>query len=137
MLDKTLSLRQMIDFKPTDEQMLSLPLDIVTYIKISIISTNSFDNYEFIRFLFAKELDNDFKDLKKTVIYDFENDDLFISIFELNALHNYENVSILLKSILEEYEHIADVIIDFYTHDSKAYRLSNLDAIVKLEQMQK
>ena len=29
----------------------------------------------------------------------------------------------------------ADVIIDLYTHDDEAYRLSNLEGIVKLEKM--
>ena len=37
--------------------------------------------------------------------------------------------------MLQVYSHEGDVIIDLYTHDSKSYRLSNLDGVVKLEQM--
>ncbi len=61
----------------------------------------------------------------------------FISILELQGTRNYGETSIYLKELLENYNHIADVIIDIYTHDDKEYRLSNLDGIVKLEQLDK
>ena len=132
----------MIDFVPKDEDMLSLPLDVVVYCKASIISLSKIDNYDFIRFLFTDEdILSSFKDIDKTIIYDFDgtqtNQEKYINIFELYSLYNFDNISTLLKETLEKYTHEADVIIDLYTHDSKQYRLSNLDGIVKLEEMKK
>ena len=142
MLDNSLTLKQMIDFVPKDEDMLSLPLDVVVYCKASIISLSKIDNYDFIRFLFTDEdICSSFKDIDKTIIYDFDgtqtNQEKYINIFELYSLYNFDNISTLLKETLEKYSHEADVIIDLYTHDSKQYRLSNLDGIVKLEEMKK
>ncbi|MBO7677515.1 MAG: hypothetical protein J6S49_08380 [Erysipelotrichaceae bacterium] len=135
-----MSLRKMIEFRPDDVDMAMLPLDVVVYIKASIVSLDKDDNYAFIRYLFSDEnMKGYFKDLNDTVFYDFDarntSQEKFITIFELYSLYNYENTSAYLNDMLLYYTHEADVLIDFYTHDSKQYRLSNLDGIVKLEQM--
>lgn len=137
-----MSLLEMVKFEPTDIQMANLPLDIVVYIKVSVISLYKEDNYDFIRFLFEKEeLREYFTNISETTFYDFDsagtNKERYVSIFEMYSLYNYNFISEYLKEVLGEYSHIADVIIDFYTHDDKQYRLSNLDAIIKLEQLQK
>ena len=130
----------MIEFKPNDVDMAMLPLDVVVYIKASIVSLDKNDNYDFIRYLFADEnMPVYFKDLNDTVFYDFDGRHLgqekVVTIFELYSMYNYENTSQYLEELLQSYTHEADVLIDLYTHDSKEYRLSNLDGIVKLEQM--
>ena len=135
-----MSLRKMIEFKPNDVDMAMLPLDVVVYIKASIVSLDKNDNYDFIRYLFADEnMPVYFKDLNDTVFYDFDGRHLgqekVVTIFELYSMYNYENTSQYLEELLQSYTHEADVLIDLYTHDSKEYRLSNLDGIVKLEQM--
>lgn len=135
-----MTLKNMINFKPTDEEMAMLDLDVVVYCKVSVVSFNKEDNYDFIRFLFSDEdIIYHFKDVNKTMFYDFDgtntNQEKFVTIFELYSLFNYDNISEYLKDILVNYNHDADVLIDFYTHDSKSYRLSNLDGIVKLEEM--
>lgn len=135
-----MTLKNMINFKPTDEEMAMLDLDVVVYCKVSVVSLNKEDNYDFIRFLFSDEdIIYHFKDVNKTMFYDFDgtntNQEKFVTIFELYSLFNYDNISEYLKDILVNYNHDADVLIDFYTHDSKSYRLSNLDGIVKLEEM--
>ena len=142
MLTHNMPLRKMLDFKPTDEDMAMLDLDVVVYIKVSVVSLSKDDNYDFIKYLFSDdEISFYFKDYLKTVFYDFDGtityQEKFITIFELYSLYKYENVSEYLKDILSLYNHEADVLIDFYTHDSKAYRLSNLDGVVKLEEMLK
>ena len=139
MLTNNMTLRQMLEFKPSENDMVMLPLDVVLYIKISIVSLFKEDNYEFIRFFFNDpDLKEYLKDMNKTIIYDFEaKKERFISILELQGTRNYGETSIYLKELLENYNHIADVIIDIYTHDDKEYRLSNLDGIVKLEQLDK
>lgn len=130
----------MIEFKPSDVDMAMLALDVVVYIKASIVSSDKNDNYDFIRFLFSDEnMPVYFKDLNDTIFYDFDGRDIgqekVVTIFELYSLYNYENTSEYLRDLLQNYTHEADVLIDLYTHDSKEYRLSNLDGIVKLEQM--
>ena len=135
-----MSLKQMASFEPTDEEMAMLDLDIVVYLKVTVISLDKQDNYDFIRKMFSDEdMQFFFKDYRKTLFYDFDgtrtDQEKFVTIFELFSLFNYPNTSEYLQGILESYTHEADVIIDFYTHDDKKYRLSNLDGIVKLEQM--
>ena len=142
MLNKDMSLIEMIKFKPSAMDMASLPLDIVVYIKVSIVSLYKEDNYDFIRYLFSKEDINEYiKDTSDIAFYDFDgtgtNQERFVTIFEMNSLYNYANISDYLKEVLEGYSHVADVIIDLYTHDDKEYRLSNLDGIVKLEECKK
>lgn len=140
MLSENMPLRKMLDFSPSDMDMAMLPLDVTVYVKASVVSLNKEDNYGFIRYLFTNQEMNDyFKDIRDTVFYDFDgthtDKERFVTVFELFSLFNYANVSGYLKEVLEFYSHEADVLIDFYTHDSKAYRLSNLDGIVKLEEM--
>ena len=140
MLTDNMSLKKMLDFMPSDLDMAMLDLDIVVYLKVTVVSNSNIDNYNFLRYLFSNaELSTYFKDPKDTIFYDFDgrNTDQgkFVTIFEMYSLYNFDNVSEFMKEVLENYTHEADVIIDFYTHDSKKYRLSNLDGIVKLEQM--
>ena len=140
MLNQELTLKEMIEYKPNDMDMASLPLDIVVYVKVSVISLDKNDNYDFITYLCTDEdVQASFKEIEDTVFYDFDgthtDQEKYINIFEMFSLYNYEITSALLKEILEAYTHEADVIIDLYTHDSKEYRLSNLDGIVKLEEM--
>lgn len=140
MLSENMPLRKMLDFSPSDMDMAMLPLDVTVYVKASVVSLNKEDNYGFIRYLFTNQEMNDyFKDIRDTVFYDFDgthtDKERFVTVFELFSFFNYANVSGYLKEVLEFYSHEADVLIDFYTHDSKAYRLSNLDGIVKLEEM--
>lgn len=140
MITNNMSLRKMVEFKPSDVDMAMLPLDVVVYVKVSVVSLQKNDNYDFIRYLFSDEsMSNYFKDINDTIFYDFDgrntNQEKFITIFELYSLYNYENTSTYLNELLQFYTHEADVLIDLYTHDSKEYRLSNLDGIVKLEQM--
>lgn len=142
MLDNNMSLKAMIEYHPNELDMAKLPLDIVVYCKVSIVSLYKEDNYDFIRYLFNQD------DIKEYVsgidditFYDYDatgtNQERFVTIFEMYCLYNYENTSNYLKEVLEGYSHVADVIIDLYTHDDKSYRLSNLDGIAKLESFNK
>lgn len=142
MLESNMTLNEMVIYEPSDLEMASLPLDVVVYLKVSLISENKEANYNFIRYLFTDENVKDyFKDYKDTIFFDFDSSDVnqekYITIFNLLSLMNYANVSDYLNELLQFYVHEADVLIDFFTHDNKAYRLSNLDGIVKLEQMKR
>lgn len=142
MINNKMSLIEMVKFKPSEMDMATLPLDIVVYIKVSIISLYKEINYEFIRYLFGKDDINEYiKEPNDISFYDFDgtktNQERFVTIFEMYSLYNYTVISEYLKEMLEEYDHKADVIIDLYTHDDKEYRLSNLDGIVKLEECKK
>ena len=140
MLVENMTLREMLDYQPSELDMAMLPLDIVVYVKVTLVGLEQNDNYGFIRYLFSsEEIPGFFKDFRDTIFYDFDgrrtDKEKFITIFELFSLYNYINVSDFLKELLEYYTHETDVLIDFYTHDDHSYRLSNLDGIVKLEEM--
>ena len=140
MLDKQMTLKEMVKFEPEDADMAALPLSAVVYLKVSIISLDKNDNYNFIKFFFSDEEINDYiNDIPSTIIYDFDgtntNQEKYITIFDTTSKIPYAELSIYLEELLNKYTHEADVIIDMYLHDSKKYRLSNLEGIVKLEQM--
>ncbi len=139
MLVENMTLTQMANFKPNDEDMAMLPLDVVLYIKVTVISIYKEDNYEFIRFFFNDpDLKDYLKDINKTVVYDFEtNNDRTISIFEIFGNKNYMETVDYLKDLLQLFEGQAEALFCIYTHDDKEYLLSNLDGIVKLEEVDK
>lgn len=140
MLLDNMNLKQMINFIPNSDDMYALDLDVIVYLKACIISFDKQTNYDFIKYLFSnEEIKVFFKDYLKTTFYDFDgtktDQEKFITFFELYSLYNYANTSEFLKEILEKYNHEADVVIDLFTHDDQQYRLSNLDGVVKLEQL--
>lgn len=135
-----MNLKAMSEFMPNEEDMAMLDLDVVVWVKLSIISNLKEVNYAFIRFFFDQKENSDlfltFKDLMKTTFYDFEyKNERFITIAELFAKEKVSEIELLLKEIMEKYTHEAEVIFDLYTHDDHAYRLSNLDGVIKYEEM--
>ena len=138
MLDSSMTLNEMARFEPNEADMLSLPLEATAYLKVSLISLSKDDNYNFIRFFFSDdEIVNYINNIQDTIFYDFDgtstDQEKFITILELTGKTNFEEISMYLEELLNKYSHEADVIIDIYSHDSKKYRLSNLEGIVKLE----
>lgn len=136
MLTNNMTLNQMANFKPSDEDMAILPLDVILYIKTTVISICKEDNYEFIRFLFNDpDLKDYLKDINKTIIYDFDASDRFISVFEIYGNKNCMETLDYLKDLLETFTGQGEALFSIYTHDNKEYLLSNLDGIVKLEEV--
>ena len=136
MLTNNMTLNQMANFKPSDEDMAILPLDVILYIKTTVISVCKEDNYEFIRFLFNDpDLKDYLKDINKTIIYDFDASDRFISVFEIYGNKNCTETLDYLKDLLETFTGQGEALFSIYTHDNKEYLLSNLDGIVKLEEV--
>lgn len=144
MLVKEMSLKQMLDFKPNDEDMVMLDLDVVTYIKVSMVSIMKEINYNFIRYLFNHDQKDDListmKNINSTIFYDFiykdsEDDKRAITIFELYSTKPYAETEMLINELLSDYTHDAEVIFDFYTHDNHEYRLTNIDGIIKTDQL--
>ena len=140
MFVNNMPLKAMINFAPNDEDMAMLPLDVVVWIRMSFIGIEKAVNYNAIRYFFTNEdFKALFKDIDKTVFYDFDatktKQNCFVTICELYGL-NKDTVTLdTVKEIMEEYDHSADIIFDVFTHDNKKYRLSNLDGIVKNELM--
>ena len=134
-----MTLRQMIDFKPSDLDMAMLPLEVTVYLKVHVISLYKEDNYAFLRYFFTRDIGEYFYRFQNTVFYDFDGTDTkqerFVTVFELYSVPKFSEIADLLKEVLEGYDHTADVIFDFFTHDNRMYRLSNLDGIVKLEEI--
>lgn len=140
MLTNKMTLKQMLSFKPSSLDMAMLPLDVVLYIKVHVVSLSKEENYDFIRFFFNDpDIKEYIKDLNKTIVYDFDgtntNKERFVSILELYGTKNFTETSDYLKDLLQLYTNQAETLINIYTHDDKAYLLSNLDGIVKLEEL--
>ncbi|MBR3167409.1 MAG: hypothetical protein IKF18_01805 [Erysipelotrichaceae bacterium] len=141
MLVSNMTLRQMIDFKPGDEDMALLPLDVTVYIKATIISKEREDNVGFIRHLFTHDLVGEvFKDPGKTVFYDFDarevkNSHKFITIFELYSKEQLQLTAEDALEILQGYHGDADVIFDLFSFDNRMIRLSILDGILNSEEI--
>ena len=142
MLTNNMTLTQMVKFMPSDGDMAMLDLDVVVYLRVSLISLTKKDNYDFIRYFFSdEEIKNYFKDTNKTIFYDFDglktNQEKFITIFELYGLCIAQETSLYIEELLKNYTHEADVIIDIFTHDDHRYRISNLEGIVKVEEVKR
>ena len=140
MLTNNMTLKEMLSFKPSSLDMAMLPLDVVLYIKVHVVSLSKEENYDFIRFFFNDpDIKEYIKDLNKTIVYDFDgtntNKERFVSILELYGTKNFTETSDYLKDLLQLYTNQAETLINIYTHDDKAYLLSNLDGIVKLEEL--
>lgn len=137
MLTSNMNLKQMSEFKPSETDMAMLPLDIVLYIKVVVVSLTKDDNYDLIRYFFNDpDLKGYLSCFNKTNVYDFPcNNNRFVSIFELYGTKNYAQTSEYFKELLESYKGQGEVLFNFFTHDDKEYLLSNLDGVVKLEQL--
>ncbi|MBQ1508066.1 MAG: hypothetical protein IIZ47_01460, partial [Erysipelotrichaceae bacterium] len=119
--------------------MAMLPLEVTVYVKAHVISLYKEDNYAFLRYFFTQDIQDEFHQLSRTVFYDFDGTDTkqerFVTVFELYAKPKLSETADLLKEVLEGYDHTADVVMDLFTHDNRTFRLSNLDGIVKLEEI--
>ena len=138
MLNNKMTLKQMIDFIPSDSDMMELDLNEIVYIRTSIISFSKDDNYNFIKYLFNDDEINRYVNNSSSIIfYDFDgtntDKEKFITIFEFTSPIIYNEISSYFEELLINYSHEADVLIDMFTHDSMKYRLSNLEGVVKLE----
>ncbi|MBR2802829.1 MAG: hypothetical protein IKE21_09690 [Erysipelotrichaceae bacterium] len=141
MLVNNMTLRQMIDYKPDDGDMAILPLEVTVLVKLTIISPQKEENYDFIRFFFPREDTRElFYDLGKTSFYDFDarevkNSHKFITIAELYGKDKAPVLGTSLRDILTEYQGDADLIFDLFTFDNKFYRISVLEGVLKAEEV--
>ena len=142
MLTNNMTLTQMVKFMPSDGDMAMLDLDVTLYLRVSLIALDKKDNYDFIRYFFSdEEIKHYFKQSEKTLFYDFDGSNTrqekFVTIFELFGLCIAQETSLYIEELLKNYTHEADVIIDIFTHDDHLYRLSNLEGIVKVEEVKR
>lgn len=135
-----MNLNSMINFQPHDEDMAMLPLDVVVWSRMTIISVDAELNYAAIKHFFTNdEFVLLFKDIGKTQFYDFDGtstkQNCFVTICELYGIQKASYSIDVIKELLEAYDHSCDIIIDIFTHDNAKHRISNLDGIVKAELM--
>lgn len=138
MLEKNMTLAQMLEFNPSDIDMLSLPLEAIVYLKITILSNGPDTNMDLIKHLFTNEESNTyFYDLTNSNIFDFvvPNNGGFINIVEASGTAVYGEMSIFIKELLESYNGEAECVVDIYTHDNNHYRYSLLDHAVGVEKV--
>ena len=134
-----MTLKQMISFHPSLEDMALLPLNVETYIKVSIVSLYKENNYDLISKLFTETFKDYFHNVDKTLLYDFDgtntNQERFVTIFELYSTLDYQKTAELIQSTLLDYDGNLEIIFDLYTHEDKLYRLSFIDDKFKLEEV--
>lgn len=137
MLNKKMSLHEMMYFKPEDSDMLSLPLYVLVYAKVFVTSSNEEDNINFIKYLQANDIKSSLYDYEKTTFYTFfaPDNSRYVTIFEIYSLKTYFEISDILFEQLKEYSHDCDIVIDFFTHDNHLYRLSDIAGEVKNDQL--
>lgn len=139
MLKKTMTLNQMINFKPNDEDMFNLELDEILYLKIIIIGNNLENNHKDIRILlnpkYIEEINKTIKNINKTNFFDFEYKNKAISIFNLKSKENFYYTHSLFEDILKQYQFYGDIAIYFFTHNNKEYILSNYNGIINTQEI--
>ena len=138
MLEKNMTLSQMLEYAPQDVDMLSLPLEAVVYLKITVLSADEATNLELIKHLFTnEEASSYFYDLTNSNIYDFvvPNNAGFVNIVEVCGTCPYGEMSIYLKELLDNYDGDAECIIDLFTHDSNHYRYTYVDKMVGVQKV--
>lgn len=141
MLTNNMSLRQMIDYTPSQEELAALPLAIKTFIKGTIISKQKASNYAFLRYFYSQEsLMALFYESEKTLFYDFDatevkNSHKFLTIFTLQGKKTTLPLAKALQEILIAYPHEADILFDFYALDKQHYRLSRLEGVCHAEKI--
>lgn len=141
MITENMTLRQMIDCRPNDEELALLPLEVVVLCKLTVISLTKEENYQFLRYFFTQqETQKEFHELSKTKFFDFDareikNSHKFLTIAELYGKNKASIFMENLRVILAEYTGEADVILDVFTFDNKCYRLSLLEGVFKAEEV--
>ena len=136
MLHKNMNLKEMLDFKPSSDDMMALDLSIVIYIKLMIISKKFEDNNNLIKHIVQdEEYIENFIVTKDISFYEFKSkDEKCLTITELFSKRKYEETVDILKTILEKYKDDALYTINLYTHDDHHYILHNLEGYINVEE---
>lgn len=136
MLTTDMTLKQMMEFNPTSEDMLSLPLEAIVYIKMFVISATKDENHTFFAdHFYNDEINECINDPENINIHDFDSTkdggDKFVSVCEMTSKVIYEEIEEFFKKILINYTHEAFVLVYLYTHDDKKYLISDEDGVIK------
>lgn len=128
MLKRTMNLRQMLEFNPSDNEMASLDLEIIIYIKALFMSMDFNNNTDTIRRLINnKDSFFYFKDIDKTFFYNFKSkDNKCLTITEFYSKAKYEEIVDYIKDILNESKDTKYTLY-FYTHDNHQYIMQNIE----------
>ena len=136
MLTNNMTLKEMLDFKPSNQDMMALELSVVIYLKIVIISKDFNCNNLLIKHIIEdEEYDENFINIPDTSFYEFKSkDNKCLTITELFSRRKYIETSDILKNILEKYKGDSLYTINLYTHDDHHYVLHNLEGYISLEE---
>ena len=137
MLNEKMTFKEMLIFEPSDEQMASLDLDVVVYIKALFLSKNQESNSNMIKQLTnTSDSSYYFKNIETSPYFTFESkDNNSLTILELMAKVPYNEISEFTKDTLSNNSNETTFEIHFYTHDSHHYILHNLEGYINLEQI--
>lgn len=136
MLTNKMNLKEMLDFKPSNEDMMSLDLSIIVYIKMMIVSKEFSQNNDLIKHIIENEEYNEnFEAINDISFYEFKSkDDKCLTITEMFSKRKYIETTDILKTILDNYNGNALFTLNLYTHDDHHYILHNLEGYITLEE---
>lgn len=136
MLTGNMTLKEMLDFKPSNSDMMALDLSVVIYVKFLIISQDFNENNKLIRHLLEnEEYSENFVKLNDTSFYEFKSkDNKCLTITELFSMRKLEETKDIFKTILEKYNGDCLYTINLYTHDDHHYILHNLEGYISFEE---
>lgn len=128
-----MSLKEMIEYRYEEFNM--LPIEVMSASKITVVGLTKNDCYKFVHFCFSDKylpkINILFKDVLKTIMYDFDAQNKFILIFELYGLEPQNDISNFFEELLKDFTEEAEVIIDTFDDDCNMYRTSKYDQDVK------
>ena len=130
MITKDMTLTELINYIPDQEELAMLPLDVNGIVKVIVVGKNQQEVYDYFRYIFSEEfkvIEDIFKDIRKSVILDFDHsmyeDARYIGITEFYPIEDIDTTNRFLQELIEEYEGV-DVIFDLFDQEGKHYRTS-------------
>jgi len=129
MLVNNMSLKRMLDYQPSKEDMCFLPLEADKLLKVVLVGRNKNEVYSCISLLFNDaQLQNYFDEVLKTHIYDFDGtsfrDGKFICIFELFTKYEDEIIQNKFKELLKDIDYRVTLHLTSFNKDAnESYQL--------------
>lgn len=137
MLSKNMTLKQMLDYKPTDSDMESLDLNIIVYIKALFIANDQISNIKSLKHIIENsEASSIFINIESTPYYEFKSkDNKCLIITELFSKVSYAELESFLKEILDKWQSNSIYSLNIYTHDNKYYVMDNIGGYNNIEKV--
>ncbi|RRC94157.1 hypothetical protein EII25_01360 [Erysipelotrichaceae bacterium OH741_COT-311] len=135
MLHAKMNLKEMIDYRLSEEELNKLDPSIMSLSRIVISGSTREECYAFIRYMFSMQqediLTQFFHEPLETIFYDFAIQEKVIVIFQLLGLNPQHEISTYFEQLLNKYQGDQEIVIDTFDDDTNMYRTSTYDEEIK------